>query len=519
MTLTPSDVSVVGDIAAANARNHPHSEAVVDGERRLTWKALHGRVRRLANALSAGLGIAPGQRASMLAENCLEYYEFFHATAAAGVVAAPLNQRLAPGELTAIVEQVEPRVIICDADHAELAVELAAPASCPVVRIDGQDRLGYESLLTSASPAGTACRTDPEAAATICFTGGTTGVPKGVVIPHRSLAACGPRTMLYQGLTGFDRHLFVRPMAVAPGHRMAAQHGFSSGTTIIAPRFEPGLFRRLAGQEGATTSLLTPTMFQMLLTEPTPEHDLATLRTIAYGGAPSTPDLISRTMEAFPHVGLHHVYGGTEVAVALHLGPDEHHAGLLDSVGREVPGVEVRLVDEDGHDVPDGETGEIIVRSDELFSGYWRDPGTTASTLRDGFCWTGDLGSRDDRGYVRVVGRSKDVVISGGFNVYPIEVENILAEHPAVSEAAVIGLPHERWGEAVHAVVVPRPGAAITESELKAFCAGRIASYKTPKSIEFADTLPRTPVGKIDKVLLRTSRQPQTDMGSFGSGD
>ena len=506
MTLAPADVSVVGDIAAANARKHPDAEAVVDGERRLTWKALHGRVMRLANALSAGLGIEPGQRASILAHNCLEYYEFFHATAAAGVVAAPLNQRLAPAELAAIVEQVDPRVILCDADHADLAADLAAAASCPLVRIGGDDRLAYEPMLASASPTGAGRRPDPEAAATICFTGGTTGLPKGVVIPHRSLAACGPRTMLYQGLTGLDRHLFVRPMAVAPGHRMAAQHGFSSGTTIIAPRFEPGLFRRLAEQEGATTSLLTPTMFQMLLAEPASEHHLATLRTVAYGGAPSTPDLISRAMEEFPHVGLHHVYGGTEVAVALHLGPAEHRAGLLDSVGREVPGVEVRLVDEAGQEVPGGQTGEIIVRSDELFSGYWRDPSTTASTLRDGFCWTGDLGSRDERGYVRVVGRSKDVVISGGFNVYPIEVENVLSEHPAVAEVAVIGLPHERWGEAVHAVVVARPGAAITDSELTAFCSSRIASYKTPKSIEFAETLPRTSIGKIDKVALRASR-------------
>ena len=506
MTLAPGDVSVVSDIAAANARRQPHAEAVVDGERRLTWRALHERVLRLANALSAGLGLGPGDRASMLAENCLEYYEYFHAAAAAGVIAAPLNQRLAPAELAAIVEQVEPRAMLCDENHAELAVELAAAASCPVVRIGADDRFGYERLLASASPTNSGRRPDPETAATICFTGGTTGVPKGVVIPHRSLAACGPRTVLYQGLTGFDRHLFVRPMAVAPGHRMASQHGFSSGTTIIAPRFEPGLFRRLAEQEGATTSLLTPTMFQMLLAEPAPECDLSSLRTFAYGGAPSTPDLVSRVMEAFPDVELHQVYGGTEVAVALHLGPAEHRAGLLDSVGREVPGVEIRLVDGAGREVPDGETGEITVRSDELFSRYWRDPTTTAATLRDGFCWTGDLGNRDERGYVRVVGRSKDVIISGGFNVYPIEVENVLAEHPAVSEAAVIGLPHERWGEAVHAVVVSEPGEMVTASELTAFCSGRIASYKTPKSIEFTDALPRTAIGKIAKSVLRAER-------------
>ena len=506
MTLAPADVSVVGDIAAANARKHPSSEAVVDGERRLTWKALHDRVLRLANALSDGLEIAPGQRASMLAENCLEYYEFFHATAAAGVVAAPLNQRLAPGELAAIVEQVEPRVIFCDRAHAEIAAELAAAASCPVVGIGREDSRGYELLLAAGRPVSPGRRPDPEAAATICFTGGTTGVPKGVVIPHRSLAACGPRTVLYQGLAGFDRHLFVRPMAVAPGHRMAAQHGFSSGTTIIAPRFEPGAFYRLAEQERATTSLLSPTMFQMLLAEGAAGYDLSTLKTFAYGGAPSTPDLIARVMEAFPHVDLHQVYGGTEVAVALHLGPDEHRAGLLDSVGREVPGVEVRIVDEAGGAVPDGVTGELVVRSDELFSEYWRAPEASAEALRDGSCWTGDLGVRDDRGYVRVVGRRTDVVITGGFNVYPIEVENVLTDHPALSEAAVIGVPHETWGEAVHAVVVARPDATVTESELLAFCRERIGSYKTPKSIEFTDALPRTPVGKIAKNILRATR-------------
>ena len=506
MTLAPADVSVVGDIAAANARKHPHSEAVVDGERRLTWKALHDRVLRLANALSGGLGLAPGDRASMLAENCLEYYEYFHATAAAGVIAAPLNQRLAPGELAAIVEQVEPRVIFCDGAHAEIAAELAAAASCPVVSIGREDPRGYEPLLAAGRQISPGRRPEPEAAATICFTGGTTGVPKGVVIPHRSLAACGPRTVLYQGLAGFDRHLFVRPMAVAPGHRMAAQHGFSSGTTIIAPRFEPGAFYRLAEQERATTSLLSPTMFQMLLAEGAAGYDLSTLKTFAYGGAPSTPDLVARVMEAFPHVDLHQVYGGTEVAVALHLGPDEHRAGLLDSVGREVPGVEVRIVDEAGGAVPDGVTGELVVRSDELFSEYWRAPEASAEALRDGSCWTGDLGVRDDRGYVRVVGRSKDVVISGGFNVYPIEVENVLTDHPALSEAAVIGLPHETWGEAVHAVVVARPDATVTESELLAFCRERIGSYKTPKSIEFTDALPRTPVGKIAKNILRAER-------------
>ena len=372
--------------------------------------------------------------------------------------------------------------------------------------IGGGGTDSYDDLLARASPNRCAQPVAPADAATICFTGGTTGTPKGVVIPHLSLAACGPRTIFYQGLVGFDRHLFVRPMAVAPGHRMTAQHGYSTGTTIIAPRFDPEVFHQLVEQERATTCLLTPTMFQMLLETDAVGYDLSSLRSFAYGGAPSTPDLIGRVLEEFPAVELHHVYGGTEVAVALHLGPDEHRVGLLDSVGREVPGVEVRMVDEAGREVPDGEPGELIVRSDELMSGYWRDTEATAEALRDGFYRTGDVAVRNDQGYVRLVGRRKDVVISGGFNVYPIEVENVLADHPRVSEVAVIGLPHERWGEAVHAVVVATPGAVVTESELLEFCSGRIASYKKPKSVEVINALPRTSVGKIAKNVLREGR-------------
>ena len=225
MTLASSDVSVVGDIAAANARKHPHSEAVVDGERRLTWRALHDRVLRLANALSDGLGLAPGDRASMLAENCLEYYEYFHATAAAGVIAAPLNQRLAPGELSAIVEQIEPRVIFCDGAHAKLAAaklaaELAAAASCPVVRVGSEvpsdmSACWLPPARTTPADAPTRRRLPPSASP-----GAQPVFPRALSSRTAPWPPAARGTMLYQGLTGFDRHLFVRPMAVAPGHRM-----------------------------------------------------------------------------------------------------------------------------------------------------------------------------------------------------------------------------------------------------------------------------------------------------------
>ena len=503
MTLGRADVTVIGDIVSANAARYPDREAVVDGGRRLTWAELDDRVVRIANGLRAGLGLGQREPVSVLADNSLEYYELFHATAMAGVIMAPLNQRLAPAELEAIVEKIEPRVIFHSPGYEEQAIELAKGANASAVAI-GRDGPGsYYELLSSGSSSRDAYRPSPEDPATICFTGGTTGLPKGAVIGHRSLAACGPRTIDYQGLVGFDRHLFVRPMAVAPGHRMVAQHGFSVGTTIITTRFEPELFLRTVEAEGATTSLLSQTMFSMLFDANVGEHDVSSLRSFLYGGAPSTPDLISRVLETFPSVDLHHVYGGTEAAVALHLGPDDHQAGRLDSVGRPLSGVDVRLVNDSGKEVPAGEPGELLVCSDEIFTEYWRDPEATAAVRQDGFYWTGDIGVIDDEGYVRLVGRRQELIISGGFNVYPIEVENVLATHPAVKEVAVIGVPHSRWGETVHAVVVSEKHSPISETELVQYCSGRIASYKKPTSVEFVNDLPRTSVGKVAKQVLR----------------
>jgi long-chain acyl-CoA synthetase len=499
------EIEVLADIARVNAVRHGSHDAVVHGQRRLTWSQLDARVVRMGNALDGALGIGPGDRISIIAENCLEYYELFHATAVAGVIAVPLNQRLAHGELLNIAERVAPRAIFHDAAHREAAGALAETVGARLVAIGEASAAGtrYDDLLASASDARRIWRPEPGDAATICFTGGTTGMPKGCIIGHGALVENGSVVRTAHGVHSLDRHLFVRPMAVAPGHRMIAWHGCSGGATIIADRFEPGSFYRLVEEERANATLLSPTMFQMLLDHGNPEQrDVSSLRAVAYGGAPITPDLLARVLEVFA-CGLHQNYGGSEAAIATHLTPEDHLAGRLDSIGRPAPGVDVRLVDPDGDDVGVDEPGEILVRSGQIFSGYWNDEAATSAALRDGFYWTGDLAVRDAEGYLRLVGRNKDLIISGGFNVYPIEVENVLADHPAVREVAVIGVPHERWGEAVHAVVVLHPDATATVEELTAFCRHRIASYKKPQSIEFVAALPRTTVGKIAKNVLR----------------
>jgi fatty-acyl-CoA synthase len=308
------------------------------------------------------------------------------------------------------------------------------------------------------------------------------------------------------------RHLFVRPMAVAPGHRMIAWHGITQGTTVIAPRFEPGELFRIVEAERITNMLLAPTMLRMLLDHGNlRRHDLSSLVCIVYGGAPMTPQLLREVLDFFP-CGLMQGYGGSEAGQVLYLSPADHRAGRVDSNGRPVPGVEVELRDQSGSPASPDEVGELHVRSEMLMAGYWRDPGNTRKVLRDGWYATGDLAQREPDGYLRIVGRVSDMIISGGFNVMPVEVENVIAAHPAVLDAAVYAAPDPLWGESVEAAVVLRPGTQATADELVELCRSRLASFKKPRRIVFVDEIPRTSVGKVDKRALRA----RADAGGAG---
>ncbi len=490
----------LGTIAELNAWSVPDLEAVVDGPRRVTWAELHDRTARLASALQTKVGAQRGARIAFLGTNCLETIELFHATARAGLLCVPLNERLAPAELRAIVESVEPVALLYTEAYADLASELVSGTATLLVGVTAPAPLEYDELLAAGRPAPAA---EPEPVSSICFTSGTTGRPKGVLMTQRAQIRFAYAQAGLEPIRPRARHLFIRPMAVAPGHRMIAWHGVTQGTTVVAPRFEPGEFFRLVQTERITNTLLAPTMLRMLLDHGNPRrHDLSSLVCIVYGGAPMTPQLLREVLDFFP-CGLMQGYGGSEAGQVLYLSPDDHRVGRVDSNGRPVPGVQVEVRDQSGDLVPPGAVGELYARSEMLMAGYWRDPVTTRKVLPDGWYATGDLAQQEPDGYLRIVGRVSDMIISGGFNVMPFEVESVIAAHPAVREVAVYAAPDPVWGESVEAAVVVRSGTQVTAGELIELCRGRLASFKKPKRIVFVAAIPRTSVGMVDKRALR----------------
>jgi acyl-CoA synthetase (AMP-forming)/AMP-acid ligase II len=471
----------LGTIAELNAASVPDLEAVIDGPRRVSWAELHDRTARLAGALQTKLDAHHGDRVAFLGTNCLETVELFHATARAGLLCVPLNERLAPAELRAILSSVEPLALLCTPSHADLAAKLVSRTATHLVGIADAARLGYDELLAAGAPAPAA---EPEPVSSICFTSGTTGRPKGVLMTQRAQQAFARAQAELEPIRLRARHLFVRQMAVAPGHRMIAWHGITQGTTVVAPRFEP-------------------TMLRILLDHGNPAgRDLSSLVCIVYGGAPMTAQLLREVLDFFP-CGLLQGYGGSEAGQVLYLSPDDHRAGRVESNGRPVPGVQVEVRDPSGALVPAGEAGELHVRSEMLMAGYWRDPVTTRKALRKGWYATGDLALEEPDGYLRIVGRVSDMIISGGFNIMPLEVEEAIAAHPAVHEVAVYAAPDPLWGESVEAAVVLRPGQEVAAVELIELCRERLASFKKPKRIVFLGSIPRTSAGKVDKRALR----------------
>jgi acyl-CoA synthetase (AMP-forming)/AMP-acid ligase II len=490
----------LGTIAELNAWSVPDLEAVVDGERRVTWAELHDRTARLADALRTKLNAGRGDRVAFLGVNCLETVELMHAAARAGLLAVPLNERLSPAELRAIVESVEPVALLCTASHADLAAQLVSGTPAVLVGVGCPGQLAYDDLLAAG---GVTTAAEPEPLSSICFTSGTTGRPKGVLMTQRAQCLFARGQAEIEPILPRARHLYVRPMAVAPGHRMTAWHGITQGTTIIRPRFEPGEFFRLVEAERITNVLLAPTTLRMLLDHGNPAgHDLSSLGCIVYGGAPMTPQLLREVLGFFP-CDLMQGYGGSEAGQVLYLSPEDHRAGWVDSNGRPMPGVKVQVRDPSGRVLPQGEVGELHARSGMLMAGYWRDPVSTQKVLRDGWYATGDLACEEPDGYLRVVGRVSDMIISGGFNIMPSEVEGVISAHPAVQEVAVYAAPDALWGEAVEAVVVLREGEKVTAEGLVELCRSQLASFKKPRRIVFVASIPHTSVGKVDRRALR----------------
>lgn len=476
---------------------HPHSEAVVCGDVRQDFATTIDRCHRLAAGLR-GLGLERGDRVAVIAQNCHRYIETYLAIPAAGFVLVPLNSRHTDHELRYASVDAGAKILITDRPASDLDSEFEH-----VVRMPDD----YEALLdTDPKPfPDDVAETD---LAGLFYTGGTTGAAKGVMLTHRNLIANTWSCFSWNKLLRGDRYLVVSPLFHAAGSVSVLGSIWIGATQVVQPSFEPNRTLDLFEAERITSTLLVPTMLaaacDVQLETP---RDVGSLRMLSHGASPATMSTLRRAVEAFPGVELVHLYGATETAPLISALPDEQL--LLDtplgrSCGAACLGIEIAILDEVDARVEVGEIGEVGVRGANVMQGYWGRPDETEAALRNGWYHTGDVGRVDSEGHLFLVDRSKDMIVTGGENVYSTEVEDVIASHPAVAEVAVIGVPSERWGEAVHAVVVLR--SAVGVDELIEHCRATIAGYKVPKSIEITeDPLPKSSAGKV---LKRTLREP-----------
>ncbi|MCX2982846.1 AMP-dependent synthetase [Halieaceae bacterium IMCC14734] len=505
----------IGNIPAKAARLNPAAEALIDVDsgRRITFGVLEDHVCRLGNALVDTLALSKGDRVAILSRNSIEYMEIYYACARVGMIAQPLNWRLGVPEMVRILEDGEPAVIVCSDEYLEVTGELKGQISIANWLSFGANSDGsYEKLLAESSAA------EPEVAASvggddpvlILYTGGTTGESKGALHTHRSLYMGMINQTVAERVVPGDVYMltgqmFHIPVALAMNYQ-------AHGCPVVLINFDARLALETIQKERVSAFLGITTMLNwMMADEKFSEFDLSSLRNIQYGGGPMPRSVVAAALEAFPCTIIQG-YGQTEGMTMSFLSQEDHilalsgeHAERLSSCGREGFVTSIRLADPDGNTVPrDGKTpGEILISSEANMVGYWRRPDLTEQTIREGWMWTGDIAVWDEDGYVFIVDRARDMIISGGENIYSTQVEAAIHQHPAVLESAVFGVPDDQWGEAVKAVVVLKPGQSATEQDIIAAAAAHLASYQKPRSVDFVDSLPKAPTGKILKRELR----------------
>ncbi len=470
--------------------------AIACGDIELTYAETFERCRRLVGVLR-GLGLGDGDRVGIVGANCHRYVELYQAVPGAGMALVPLNQRHTDAELNYALADSETKVLFTNRVIEGLP-------SCLEHVIDLEDR--YEKMLVEAEPADFPDDLPDTTLAGLFYTGGTTGASKGVMLTHRNLIA---NALHYQSFYSFRPEmcwLIAAPLFHAAGSIAVLPTVWAGGRQVVLPAFDPAVALDLIERHGVTGTLLVPTMLAALNEEQLARpREVVSLRAIFHGGSPVATETLRRAHMAFPTTELLEMYGTTETAPIATTFPAEET--LLDSprvrsCGQPAVGVEIRILGTDGRDVPIGDVGEVVIRGDNVMAGYWNKPEQTAAALVDGWYHSGDLGYFDDEGYVYLVDRAKDMIVSGGENVYSVEVEDVLYRHPAVLEAAVFGVPDPQWGEAVYAVVIPRTD--VTERELIEHCRASIAGYKVPKQIELrTDPLPKSGAGKVLKRELR----------------
>jgi long-chain acyl-CoA synthetase len=497
----------VADVIRRHAALRPDAVALRHGERELAYRELDERSNRLAHALLAA-GVGAGTRVAYLDRSAPEVVELLFAASKIGAVLVPLNWRLAPPELAAVLADAHAPVLIAGPGYRGVAEDVLGRLSPgPNLVVVGDE---YERWLAAHEPRDPGGRGDAGDVIVQMYTSGTTGVPKGVLTTHANLAITAQTSLRW----AFDERsvsLTPLPMFHIGGIGWAYCGLWHGATTVLVGEFDPARVLDVLERQRVTNAVLVPTMLQMLTAVPgAADRDYSALRSIAYGAAPITTPVLKASLRTFG-CALFGLYGLTEsTGGVVALEPDDHDPGgprehLLRSAGRPYPWVELTIADPaSGRALGPGAVGEVWLRGPNVTPGYFNRPAETAATLTpDGWLRTGDGGYLDEDGYLFLTDRIKDMIVSGGENVYPVEVEEALAQHAGVAEVAVIGVPDVRWGEAVKALVVPRPGMRPAPEDLIAFARERLAGYKLPRSVDFVDELPRTPSGKVLKRELR----------------
>jgi fatty-acyl-CoA synthase len=499
----------LGQMLTAHARLSPDRIGARDLERSMTFHQWNARACRLANAL-LGLGLSKGDRVAILAYNTVEWVEIYAAAAKAGLVAVPLNFRLVGKEIGYIVDDSEAAAIIVQDQLVgaleDVGPELSVPQSRRIWFGAGKCPAGYasyEKLMGDARDSEPHVALAPEDPWMLMYTSGTTGAPKGAIRNHRGGAMLSLVTEIELGIHRNDGALLVMPMCHANSLYFFGAFAYCGATTTVYNRksFDPEHCVRVLGEGVATFTSLVPTHYAMMLALPQATRAQLNFDRVAklmISSAPARPDAKRAIMEMFPNAGLFELYGSTETGWATMLHPHEQF-DKLGSVGRECVGsAPIKLLDPDGEEAPDGEIGELYASNPYIFDGYWKLPEKTRNAFRGDYCTVGDMARRDSDGFIHLVDRKSNMIITGGENVYPSDVEAVISGHPSVHDVAVVGLPDNKWGERVHAVIVLREGASQDEPSLHKWCNTRIAGYKRPRTFSFMrdEEMPRTATGK-----------------------
>ena len=508
---------VVGDMFARNARKFPEKLGVVSGDVRLTYRMLNERINRLANRL-LDMGLKKGDRIGVFIHNCHQFIEIYFAAAKTGGIFCPYNNHLTKLEFKDLCDYSKPKFLFVDAEFGDLVASLKPEFSFVSSYICLQKPQlpfmeSYEEVISRAEGKEPEIAIQDDDVMSMFFTGGTTGTPKGALRTHRHLISEAVARVIELKVDYDDRPLITFPMYHVACEDNIVGHFFMPNTMHIRREggFDPAEMLDYISRNAITVCQMVPTMLNATLQVPNvSEYDLSSLRLIAYAGSPMPVELLKRALQTFK-CGFMQLYGQTESGpLTTVLKPEDHildgsqeRLERLASAGRAIINYEVKIVDDDDNDVPIGDIGEITVKSEAMMKGYWQLPEQTEEKLKNGWLHTGDLGKMDEDGYVYIVDRKDDMIISGGINIYPREIEEVLYAHPAILEAQVIGVSDDYWGESVKAVVALKEGMAATAEEIIKFCGEHLAGFKKPKSVEFWKELPKSPQGKILKRVIR----------------